>query len=364
MRERMHATQLLKWAIAILLYRSRALGLFHRLRNRHTLTVVVFHRVLRRDDPRTRTAFAEWTIGDEAFDACLAFFRRHFNLVSLDDVMAAAYGEGRLPHRSLLLTFDDGFADNLDYALPLLRKYKAPTVVFVSTDLIGRAERLWTEDLLWAARAGYLREADLQALYRLVTGHAPSAEGGSAAVVREIVRAGPSYALAAVESALGAPIDLKRISEPRQMLNREDIIELARHGVAIGAHGKTHTALDYAQDLTDELETPRATLRALLGRSARPGMDALACPHGVYTPGIVDRALATGYRLVFTTDGGLAALVKGRLRGSVIGRINVDGQRIAGNGRLRPERLAVTLFTQRHTPLAGQGSYAADAPRL
>jgi len=58
----MRATQLLKWAIAILLYRSRALGLFHRLRNRHTLTVVVFHRVLRRDDPRTRTAFAEWTM--------------------------------------------------------------------------------------------------------------------------------------------------------------------------------------------------------------------------------------------------------------------------------------------------------------
>jgi peptidoglycan/xylan/chitin deacetylase (PgdA/CDA1 family) len=278
--------------------------------------------------------------------------------------MAARYGEGRLPHHSLLLTFDDGFADNLDYALPLLRKHKAPTVVFVSTDLIGRAERLWTEDLLWAARAGYLHEADLQALCRLVTGHAPSTEGGSAAVVREIVRAGPSYAFTAVESALGAPIDLKRISEPRQMLDRGDIIELAQNGVAIGAHGKTHTALDYAQDLTDELETPRATLCELLGGSARPGMDALAFPHGVYTPEIVDRALATGYRLVFTMDGGLSALDKGRLRGSVVGRINIDGQRIAENGQLRPERLAVTLFTATARALPSQGRCVADALRL
>jgi peptidoglycan/xylan/chitin deacetylase (PgdA/CDA1 family) len=314
------------------------------------LTVVMFHRVLAPDDRRTRTALVEWTIGDEAFDASLFFFRRHYNLVSLDDVVAAAHGTGRLPQRSLLLTFDDGFADNLDYALPLLRKHRAPAVVFISTDVIGRSERLWTEDLLWAARAGSLREADLQALYRLTTGHAVPAYTEPTALVREIVRRGPSFALTAVESVLGARADLHRIREPRQMLDREGIVELARHGVAIGAHGKTHTALDYAQDLADELETPRATLCSLLGPRARPGIDALSFPHGAYTPEILDRALAAGYRLFFTVKDELARLDKGRLRGSVIGRINVDGQRFAGSGQLRTERLAFTLFTQRHSP--------------
>jgi len=358
MYKRLHAPKLLKRASAILLYRSGAFGLFHRLRNRHTLTVVVFHRVLKREDPRVRTAFAEWTIEDEAFDACLAFFRRHFNLVSLDDVMAATRGERLLPHRSLLLTFDDGFADNLDYALPLLRKHNAPTVVFISSDLIGRAERLWTEDLLWAARAGQLHKDHLKALYRLIIGHAPSAECEMASIVREIVRAGPSYALSAVEAALGVRFDLNRVTEPPQMLNHEDIIELARDGVAIGAHGKTHTALNYVRDLAEELETPRATIRALLGSRARPGVNALAFPHGVYTPEMIHHALASGYQLVFTMDGGLATLVGGQLRGaSVLGRINVDGQHIAENGRLRPERLAVTLFMQRHT---AQGSSAAQ----
>src|SRR5712691_5757206 len=163
MQEGIRTNELLKSALSIFLHRSGTLGLFHRLRNRYTLTVVVFHRVLARDDPRTGTALAEWTIGDEAFDASLAFFRRHYNLVSLDEVVAAARGTCRLPQRSLLITFDDGFADNLDYALPLLRKHSAPAVVFISTDIIGHAERLWTEDVLWATRAGLLCEADLRA---------------------------------------------------------------------------------------------------------------------------------------------------------------------------------------------------------
>src|SRR4030081_3082376 len=88
------ATGLLKSALAIVLYRSGGPGLFHRLRNRHTLTVVMFHRVLARDDRRMRTALAEWTIGDEAFDASLAVFRSHCPFVSRPVVVAAAHGMG------------------------------------------------------------------------------------------------------------------------------------------------------------------------------------------------------------------------------------------------------------------------------
>src|SRR5258706_2313302 len=137
-------------------YRTGALSLYHRLRNRQVLTVAMFHRVLKRDDPRWETALHRWTLPDDVFDECLAFFRRHYALVTIDDVKASLGGARRLPPRSLLITFDDGFADISDYALPLLRKHGAPATVFISSDVIGRNERLWTEDLLWAFTAGRL----------------------------------------------------------------------------------------------------------------------------------------------------------------------------------------------------------------
>lgn len=360
-RVRQRATVSLKNALKVLLYRSGALTLFHRLRNRDTLTVVMFHRVLAKADPRTRTALLQWTLSDEAFDECLFFFRRHYRLVSLNEVMAALREEAPLPPRSLLITFDDGFADNLDYASPLLHKHGAPGVVFVSTDAIGRAERLWTEDLLWAAEAGQLSETTVDALFRLVAHHAPSARSNPAALVREIVRRGPSCDPSAVETALADCPALLRIREPRQMLDREGLVALARRHVAIGAHGKTHTALPYyAKNLTDELEAPRTLLSELLGPRARPGIDALSFPHGAYTPEIVDQALATGYRLLFTVNEELAALEDGRVRGPVIGRINVDGKRFVAGGRLRPERLAFALFTSRRSASVRRDSNVAE----
>ena len=158
------AIRLLRDLARKLSYGTGALFLYHRFRNRQVLTVAMFHRVLKRNDPRWETALHSWTLPDDVFDECLAFFRRHYALVKLDDVKASLEGTRRLPPRSLLITFDDGYADNSDYALPLLRKHCVPASVFVSSDVIGRNDRLWTEDLLWAFMEGRLHQRDLASL--------------------------------------------------------------------------------------------------------------------------------------------------------------------------------------------------------
>src|SRR5258708_32554914 len=164
------AIRLLRDVARKLSYRTGALSLYHRVRNRQVLTVATFHRVLKRDDPRWETALHPWTLPDDVFDECLAFFRRHYALVKLDDVKASLEGTRRLPPRSLLITFDDGYADNSDYALPSLRKHRVPATVFVSSDVIGRNERLCIEDLLWAFMEGRLHQRDLISLYALLMG--------------------------------------------------------------------------------------------------------------------------------------------------------------------------------------------------
>ncbi|MCR5686982.1 MAG: polysaccharide deacetylase family protein [Lachnospiraceae bacterium] len=53
----------------------------------------------------------------------LDFFRDNFNVVTMEQVIDSAEGRSRLPDNALLLTFDDGYADNYTYALPLLEEY-------------------------------------------------------------------------------------------------------------------------------------------------------------------------------------------------------------------------------------------------
>ena len=103
-----------------LLYASGLLGLYHRLRNAGSLTVVMFHRTLSPEDPRWRTCDPDYTLSTAYLSQSLAFFKRHYNVVSLQQVLEARRTGAALPARALLITFDDGWSDNADYALPEL----------------------------------------------------------------------------------------------------------------------------------------------------------------------------------------------------------------------------------------------------
>lgn len=58
----------------------------------------------------------------DLFREQIAFFRKHFAVVTMEEVMEASKGAYQLPENALLLTFDDGYADHYMYALPILEE--------------------------------------------------------------------------------------------------------------------------------------------------------------------------------------------------------------------------------------------------
>jgi peptidoglycan/xylan/chitin deacetylase (PgdA/CDA1 family) len=345
----MEFTKSVKNAIKRFLYAAGAMTLYHRLRNRDALTVATFHRVLPREDPRWNTALAEWTLSVDVFEDCLVFFKRHYAVVGLPDLLASIRGERPLPPRSLLLTFDDGYADNEEYALPLLRQHSLPAAVFVYSDAIGQKTRLWTEDFLWAYLSGDVAHDEVKRFDRRVGLNALRSIADPTALVWDIVQRGPQLNIGDVDAAL-AQLNkpLSRVSDPPQMLSAEQVQSLARHGVAIGAHGKTHTALCFATDLASELREPRHVLENVLQTETQHQIVGLSFPHGAHTPVIADRSLQEGYELLFTIQQELSPVSRGWLRTALIGRLNVSGPAVAPSGRLRPELLAYDFFFLPH----------------
>ena len=61
--------------------------------------------------------------------------------------LSAALRHGGLPRRTVLVTFDDGYADNLLQAKPLLEKYDIPASVFITTEYTGADREFWWDDL-------------------------------------------------------------------------------------------------------------------------------------------------------------------------------------------------------------------------
>jgi peptidoglycan/xylan/chitin deacetylase (PgdA/CDA1 family) len=84
----------------------------------------------------TRSVRAD-TVSPQRFEWHMAYLRNHrFNVLSLDALAQAVRQKKSLPAKSVVITFDDGYEDNYTHAFPILKKYRFPATVFVSSDLM------------------------------------------------------------------------------------------------------------------------------------------------------------------------------------------------------------------------------------
>lgn len=339
-----------------LLYGCGALGLYHRVRNAGTLTVATFHRVLDPRDPRWQSCDPDYTLSTEQLAHSLAFFKRHYNVVSLGQVLAARRGQAPLPSRALLVSFDDGWADNAEFALPELQRAGLPAVLFVVADMVGQRQPFFQERLVAAWRRGRLEVVELAASLR---SHAPviGAFGDSAdpdggedlKALRKLIARLESLDPARRDAVL-APFARVLDDGLRHMVDVQDLQRLEQGGVALGLHGKTHAALTAVADLDAELGGARITLAGHLG-SDQPIGESMSFPHGAHDPVVARRTHESGYELAFTSIPVLNPARPGP--GWLLGRTGFESDTVVdARGRFRPERLAMYLFRREQRRLA------------
>lgn len=331
-----------------LLYVSGLLGLYHRLRNADSLTVVMFHRTLTPDDPRWRSCDPDYTLATGWLAESLAFFKRHYNVVSLAQVLASRRDGAALPPRALLITFDDGWADNADYALPELQRAGLPALMFVVADAVGTRQPFFQERLIAAWRRGALRVADVAAAMQphLAKAWVPADE--SIGSLREAI-ARLEQLPAPQREAILAPFMAALDDGLRHMVDVGELERLEAGGVALGLHGKTHTPMTVAPDLDAELAGARGALAQRLGRA--PGAESMSFPHGAFTPVIAQQARDAGYELIFTSVPVLNPVAP--KVGWLLGRTGFETDSVVdARGRFRPDWLALYLFRRQAQRLA------------
>lgn len=237
------------------------------------------------------------------------------DVVGLDEAAdrLAEDGRGRPGHRPrpfACLTFDDGYRDNHEALLPILRARRVPAAVFVAPGLLDGSAPLWWYALDEAAGRGpVLRlplggpdapEADLP------TGTPEAREAAFAAGARFFLSRPPSAWAPVLDSlAHRHGVDLAGLSE-RHMMTRTMLRDLAASSlVEVGAHTMTHPPLSQLgeAEARREMAESRAWLERETGRPVRH----LAFPFG--TPdaaGARESRLAAelGFRTAATTAPG------------------------------------------------------------
>ena len=296
----------------------------------------MFHRVIDPVDPRWASCDPDYTLETALFERCLAFFAKHYNIVSVDEVLAARRGEKTLPERALLITFDDGWSDNVDFALPRLRAAALPALLFLVADVVGRRLPFYQERLVGGWRLGKVKAADLLA----ASGDVRPSQANDVGSLRRAIAAIEQLDDADRDAAL-APFAEAMDDGHRHMLLGNELGLLERGDIAIGLHGKTHTPMTRAADLDSELAGARAQVAPCLDPPEPP--TTMSFPHGRYTPAIAERAREAGYELIFTSDPIINPVAD--KPDWLLGRIGFEQPGIVdGDGRFRADKLALLLF--------------------
>ena len=106
--------------------------------------ILMYHRVAESDlDP--------WglSVSPDHFAQQLEVIKRYFRPMSLRE-LRKRQKNGKVPNRSITITFDDGYADNLHAAKPLLEHYDIPATIFLVTDALVEERNFWWDELEWA----------------------------------------------------------------------------------------------------------------------------------------------------------------------------------------------------------------------
>jgi len=240
-------------------------------------------------------------------------------------------GQGTLPKNATAVTFDDGFADNLLEALPLLERYGIPATVFIMTGFVGGDHETWWDRLEQAvfATPELPSAIELEVEGRSVAWTRPA--GGVDHAARHAlhlalyeavgnVDTGPrEAALTALWRQLGTAPRLRASHRP---LTLDELRTLAAHPlITIGAHTRSHPQLSRlpAERQREELAASKATLESWLDRP----IDLVAYPHGAHDDTTCTLAGEIGFSSGFTTQ---PRVVPHRAAPFRIPRINIETQ--------------------------------------
>lgn len=237
------------------------------------LCILTYHRVLAAEDP-----LRPYEPCAKRFDEQLAALCSCFNVLRMDDA-AERLNAGTLPARALAITFDDGYRDNHDVALPVLERHKLPATFYIATGYLAGGTMFNDVIIEAVRRASGVIDASIIG-EPLPVGDVPAKRHAISRILTSIKTLEPAERTnRAVEIAkrLGAEeID-------RQMMTPAEVQSLSAHGMEIGAHTVRHPILRSleATAARSEITDSRRELAALTGRAVsgfaypngRPGID-------------------------------------------------------------------------------------------
>lgn len=285
----------------------------HRRGKQQKLWTLMYHRILPQSDPRYASEEPGMIVEPNTFRQHLQQLKQLFTILPLSEWVERQQSGQAIPSNACAITFDDGWADNYEYAFPIIQQEQVPVTLFAVSDMIGGTQQFWpnrvarlfthcsTEqlnELNWLAP--FLQAATIK---RSNGGATEALNAEQISAVIQQLKSLPDNLIAShlleAEAELGIDNDT---SQP--LVNWQQLREMSDSGlVEIGSHTSHHFRLQQSLDpavMASEIIDSQQRLQDELNKP----VDLFCYPNGDVCPEAI-KLVREHYKAAVTTQRGI-----------------------------------------------------------
>ena len=277
------------------------------------LLILTYHRVLPKHDSRFSREQPAMRVSPETLDRNLKWAGEHFKFISLCEWLERSKAGSAPKGKFCAVTFDDGWADNYQYAFPILKERQVPATIFCVTNMINGQADYWPGRLsnlvIKVADAGkiqnYIDNHAFSWLRNACQDSAISWQNPSQTDLNKMIEAAKIYSDREINKFIDDTKSVLALNyeEPRQVVNIDEILEMQRSGlIEIGSHTSNHTRLKASTEakvLQEEVVDSKDALAAIIDSEVK-----IFCYPNGYHPACAETLVADTYLGGCTLDSG------------------------------------------------------------
>ena len=202
------------------------------------------------------------------FETQMAYLATYCNVLNLDEAVERIKAQD-VPDDAVVVTFDDGYADNYIHAFPILKRLSIPATIFLPTDVIGTGRVLWHDQVFSALSKSKVP---------LLEGFPENGSRFSLRTLQDKRRAQDSISL--YFRSLDVPRrchEIKRLfgllafsmnfGSSRVYLDWSEVKAMQSHGIGFGSHSVTHPILSFLSETEarEEILESKRLMEKMLG---------------------------------------------------------------------------------------------------
>jgi len=280
-----------------------------------TYRILMFHRILDKEGDSYDYSHPGIVVFKATLAKQMRFLADRYNVISFDKLVEALKIGRKLPPKTVVITFDDGWRDNYLNAYPVLKNHNLPAIIFLSTCFLENNKLFWPETLNYLIGQG---KSGVQHLGLTLRELSQKVKDPLQRRILQSLLDVYQHPLKRIELMKRIDPDLREeifcslkryfsraddgIQSRRWSLTWEEAMEMAEDGITFGSHGVSHEPLPLLGK--PEIMKELFDSKKIIEKRLRANVRFFAYPNGDYNTETQRLAQAAGYEAACTTGRG------------------------------------------------------------